>query len=253
MAAWSQTKTKNEQASMQVRSYLRALAIRGELKPGGRLPTERQLAGELHISRASLREGIVRLTSVGVLKSVHGVGTFVAADLHYGSLEALSQFYNFPAWQMFEARMAIEPSIASLAAERATKHQIAQLTEEMENASTLPTPERYRLHDKRFHRMVALACGNPILSALIEAIMASTIIDEAWRVDFDCDESVEMHRKIYCAIRARDKAGACQAMEQHLHFSHKALAAQEREAGLELVPASSEVSQMQIGHVLSLS
>ena len=244
MVAWSQTKAKSEQASMQVRSYLRALAIRGELKPGDRLPTERQLARELHISRPSLREGIVRLTSFGVLKSVHGVGTFVAADLHYGSLEALSHFYNFPAWQMFEARMAIEPSIASLAAGRATKHQIAQLAEEVENAS--PTPERYRLHDKRFHRMVALACGNPILSALIEAITASTTIDDVPSMDLDCGESTVMHRKIYRAIRSRDKTGARLAMEQHLHLSLVTLATHQRQAAFELVPTSPEVSQAQV-------
>jgi pimeloyl-ACP methyl ester carboxylesterase len=97
------------------------MANRGALRPGDRLPAERDLANNLRISRPSLREGIGHLATFGVLRSVHGVGTFVAKDLRYGPLGEFCELNNFPAWKMFEARLAIEPHVAALAAGRATK------------------------------------------------------------------------------------------------------------------------------------
>ena len=71
--------TAHSQLTMQVVEYVRALIARGEVKPGGRLPPERELARELGISRSSLRAGIGFLSAMGVLKSRHGAGTFVSS------------------------------------------------------------------------------------------------------------------------------------------------------------------------------
>jgi GntR family transcriptional repressor for pyruvate dehydrogenase complex len=216
--------------------------MRGELKPGDRLPTERQLARELCISRASLREGIVQLTAFGVLKSVHGVGTFVAADLHYGPLEAISEFYNFPVWQMFETRLALEPQIAALAAKRATRKQIADLGEQVARlAGAEITPEQLGVHDIRFHKMVALASGNPILSAMIEGVTASDDAkDQSWEQSLDFAEEAEMHNRIYLAIRSRDPERARLAMEQHLRRSRAALIPEASDRMVEFVPFAAD-------------
>lgn len=240
------TNITREQASTRVRNYLRALAVRGELKPGDRLPTERQLALQLCISRASLREGLVHLTAFGVLKSVPGVGTFVVADLHYGSLEALSEFYNLPAWQMCETRLALEPHVAALAAERATKKQIADLEEEVSYVGRAEgISEQHYLRDIRFHRMVALACGNPILSALINAVTASDNARSGNREEFvNVAEETEMHRTIYRAIRSRDPVSARLAMLRHLRHSRAALTTEPLDGAVELLSAAPNQSEI---------
>jgi GntR family transcriptional repressor for pyruvate dehydrogenase complex len=208
--------------------------MQGELKPGDRLPTERQFARELCISRASLREGIVHLNTFGVIKSVHGVGTFVAADRRYRPLEALGEFYNFPVWQVFETRLALEPHIAALAAERATTKQIADLGEEVAVISRLEgTSEQHRIHDIRFHKLLALACGNPLLSALMDAVTASTISDDAKSPDFA--EETKMHLEIYRAIRSREPRRARLVMEQHLQLSRAVRTTESSDVVAELI------------------
>jgi GntR family transcriptional repressor for pyruvate dehydrogenase complex len=241
-------KIKREQASMQIRRHLCALAMRGELKPGDRLPTERQLATDLCISRSSLREGIVHLVTFGVLKSVHGVGTFIAANLHYGPLEAISEFYNFPFWQTFEARLALEPQIAALAAKRATRRQIAALGAQVACLyGPEVTPERLRVYDICFHRMVAFACGNPILSAMIDGVTAK---DRGWEQSLDTAEEAEMHNKIYLAIRSRDSGSACLAMEQHLRRSLAALTPESSDVVVEFAPFISDHRDVLVAETL---
>lgn len=237
---------------MQVRKHLCALATRGELKPGDRLPTERQLARELCISRASLREGIVQFTTFGVLKSVHGVGTFVAADLHHGSFEAISEFYNFSVWQMFETHLALEPQIATLAVKRATRRQIAALGEQVAClCGAEVTPEQLCVHDIRFHRMVALACGNPILSAMIDGVIAS---DDAkvrsWEQSLDCAEEAEMYNRIYLAIRSRNPGRARLAMEQHLRRSRAALIPEPSDVVVKFVPFAADHRGVLVGEAV---
>jgi GntR family transcriptional regulator, transcriptional repressor for pyruvate dehydrogenase complex len=240
---------QREQASLQLRKHLCALALRGELKPGDRLPTERQLARELCISRATLREGIIQLTTFGVLKSVHGVGTSVADDLHYGPLEAISEFYNFPVGQIFETRLALEPEIAALAAKRATRPQIADLGEQVACLSGVEvTPGQLRVHDIRFHGLVALACGNPILSAMMDGVTASDHAkDRSWEQSRDFAEEAEMHNRIYLAIRSRDPGRARMAMEQHLRRSRAALIPEPLEVVVEFVPLAADLRGVLIG------
>jgi GntR family transcriptional regulator, transcriptional repressor for pyruvate dehydrogenase complex len=243
---------QREQVSMRVRRHLCALAMRGELKPGDRLPTERQLARDLCISRASLREGIVHLTTFGVLNSVHGVGTFVVEDLHYGPIGALSEFYNFPVQQVIEARLALEPQIAALAAKRATRRQIADLGEQVAHiCGAEVTLERQRIRDVRFHMMVALACGNPILSALIDAINAdSDGKSRSWEQSPDFTEEAEMHNEIYLAIRSRDPGRARLAMEQHLRRSRAALPTKPSDEVFESIQFAPEHRGVRVGEAV---
>jgi GntR family transcriptional repressor for pyruvate dehydrogenase complex len=132
---------------------------------------------------------------------------------------------------MFETRLAIEPHIAALAAERATKEQIDQLAQEVAAMrAAVDTPELYQAHDVRFHRIVALAAGNPVLTALVEAITTGTIsasaLCQASGQPFDYAESTELHRKIYRAIRSHNPAEARLAMQRSLELSRAAIAAE---------------------------
>src|ERR1017187_8423255 len=95
----------------QVVNHIRALLEKGALRPGDRIPPERELARTLKISRASLRTGIGYLAAMGVMKIRHGVGTFVAdgpPDFGKASLSWMGALHGFQTWQMFEARIILE-------------------------------------------------------------------------------------------------------------------------------------------------
>jgi GntR family transcriptional repressor for pyruvate dehydrogenase complex len=233
--------TGHSQLTMQVVEHVRSLIAKGEVKPGDRLPPERDLARQLKISRSSLRAGIGFLSAMGVLKSRHGAGTFVSSGppaLDSSSLSVLGALHGFLPWQMFEARLVLESSVASLAAERATDENIAELAEEVtEMYASLDDPQEYLIHDVRFHRTVARASGNPILGALMETITANLYEHRSKTVAnaVDLKESAEMHREIYRAIRSHHPAQARQAMEKHLNLAR---AAQASEANLSTATAA---------------
>jgi GntR family transcriptional repressor for pyruvate dehydrogenase complex len=213
---------------MQVVEHVRSMIEHGELHPGDRLPPERELSRKLKISRSSLRAGIGFLAAMGVLKSRHGAGTFVSEGppaLDASSLSVLGALHGFQPWQMFEARLVLERSVAGLAAERATDEHLAVLAEEVaEMYATLDDPQEYLVHDIRFHRTIARAAGNPILAALMETITAALYDRRSQTVQHavDLKQSAEMHREIFKAIRSRNPAQARQAMEQHLTAARKA-------------------------------
>ncbi len=224
--------TPHSQLTMQVVEHVRALIASGEVKPGDRLPPERELARKLQISRSSLRAGIGFLSAMGVLKSRHGAGTFVSSGppaLDSNSLSVLGVLHGFLPWQMFEARLVLEASVAALAAERATDEQIAELAEEVaEMYASLDDPAEYLIHDVRFHRTIARAAGNPILAALMETITANLYENRLHTVhnSQDLKESAELHREIFRAIRSHNPAAARKTMEQHLNLARVAQAAE---------------------------
>jgi GntR family transcriptional repressor for pyruvate dehydrogenase complex len=217
--------SSHSQLTMQVVEHIRLLISSGEVRPGDRLPPERDLARQLKISRSSLRSGIGFLAAMGVLKSRHGAGTFVASgppSFDSSSFSVLGTLHGFLPGQMFEARSVIESNLAALAAERATEEQITELAEEVaEMYAALDDPHEYLIHDVRFHRAIARAAANPILAAVMETIIANLYERRSKTIQnaVDLKESSEMHREIFRAIRSHNPAQARRAMEEHLELA----------------------------------
>ena len=219
---------RNRPTAEQVVDQIRDLVGHGELRPGDRLPAEREMAKELGISRPSLRAGLRMLVATGVLRARHGSGTFVADGppaLDSEQLSMLAALHGFTFDQMFEARLVLEVQVAGLAAERATAEHLATIAEELANMyATLNDPQQYLIHDIRFHRAIAAASDNPILATLVE--MVSAVMYDRRRETIgrahDFKESVEMHQKIYRAIRAREQEKARGAMREHLVRAQRA-------------------------------
>lgn len=203
---------------------LREMIHRGELRPGDRLPPERDLAKLLGVSRPTLRAGIRSLAAVGVLQSRQGAGTFVVQSdgqptLDGSPLRLMASLHGFTSAEMFEARLTLEMSVAGFAAERATGDHLATMAEEVASMyAALEDPEQFLVHDVRFHQAIATASGNRILTALmnmVSKILFDIRIKTVKRAT-DLKESVEMHRTIYNAIRKRDPEAARAAMREHL-------------------------------------
>lgn len=214
--------------TMQVVNHVRALIEDGTLRPGDKIPPEREFAKKLKISRASLRAGIGHLAAMGVLNVRHGVGTFVANGppaLGTASLALLGALHGFKGWQMFEARLILESHLAALAAERGKEEHFTALAEEVtEMYATFHEPQEYLIHDMRFHRTIAEAAGNPILAVLMETI-ATALYDERRKTverSRDLKQAAEVHRQIYRAIRSRNANEARAVMEKHLKLAESA-------------------------------
>jgi GntR family transcriptional regulator, transcriptional repressor for pyruvate dehydrogenase complex len=223
------------QTTEQVVGQVSELIKREELKPGDRLPPERELAKQLGISRPSLRAGLRTLISMGVLKSRQGAGTFIADGppaLDSEPLRLLAALHGFTFEHMFETRSILEVSAAGLAAERAQGDHLANLAEEIaEMHATIGDPQQYLIHDIRFHRAVAAASSNPTLATLVE--MVSAVMYERRRETIerasDFTESLGLHKRIYRAIRARRPEEAREAMREHLRRAQRAFAMEESE------------------------
>lgn len=205
--------------------FVRALIERGALKPGDRLPPERELAVQIGVSRPSVRAGLQALSAMGVIQARHGAGTFITAGppmLATEPLSFLAALHGFTREEMFEARRVLEVGAIGLAARRTSGEDLAAIAEEMAGMfASLDDPQTFLVHDIRFHRAVARASRNPILASLIE--MVSAMFYERRRRNVgaprDLREAAEMHRVIYNALRDRDVAAAQTAMSEHLRQS----------------------------------
>ena len=224
---------RNGQATEQVVSRVYELIKHDALKPGDRLPPERELAKQLGISRPSLRAGLSSLISMGVLQSRQGAGTFIVDGppaLDSEPLRLLAALHGFSFEHMFETRSFLEVGAAGLAAERATGEQLATMSEEIaEMFGALKDPQQFLVHDIAFHRAVAAASGNPTLATLVQ--MVSAILYQRRRETIarahDFNEALELHRLVYRAIRAHKPDEAREAMREHIVRAQRAFALEE--------------------------
>lgn len=222
----------------EVVERLRAMIHSGELRAGDRLPPERDLAKLLGVSRPTLRAGIRSLATVGILQSRQGAGTFVAErdespTLDSGALKLLSALHGFTSDEMFEARLALEMSVAGMAATRATSEQMTRMAEEITGMyASLDDPAEYLVHDMRFHQTIAAASNNRILTALMNMV-ATILFDSRSKTvhrALDLKQSAEQHHNIYRAMRERDPEAARWAMHDHLIETQRAQRLEEEQS-----------------------
>jgi len=217
----------------RVVGHIRRLIETRRLTPGDRLPTERDLAREMKVSRSSVRAGLQSLAAMGVIRSRQGAGTFIQdgpPSLDSQPLGLLAALHGFTREEMFESRGLLEVGVAGLSAQRASGEQMAAMAEEVASMfAALDDPHSFLVHDVRFHRAVAAGSNNPVLAALVD--MTSTLLYERRRDTIeragDLRESAEMHRRIYLAIRRGNVEAARAAMAEHLRLAEEALAVED--------------------------
>ena len=197
----------------------------GALRPGDRLPTEQQLATEHGVSRTVVREAVHQLKSRALVVSRQGSGVFVAqAPLNQtlafdpavlGSVQAVVH--------VVEVRRVLEGEIAALAAERATRSQIAALRRALKAIDTAVAAGQDGVaEDLAFHRVIGEATGNPQFRLLLGFLeqylregMRITRGNEARRLDFM--QAVQLEpRAMVEAIAARDPDRARRCATEHI-------------------------------------
>lgn len=217
---------QGSEATELVVAHVRGLLARGGLKAGDRLPAERELARTLGVSRPSLRAGLRSLAVMGVVEIRPGAGSYIAGGPPAFGTDALrfqAALHGFTRDQMFQARLVLEVAVAGLAARHATPDDMIAVSEEATGMfASMDDPQAFLQHDIAFHRAVAAASGNPILSALVH--MVAEQFREQRRQSIsrarDLKEAADEHRAIYLALRARDPERASAAMRDHLERAY---------------------------------
>ncbi|MGB9825645.1 MAG: FadR/GntR family transcriptional regulator, partial [Desulfofundulus sp.] len=165
---------KNKRISESILEQIKKLIIEGQLAPGDKLLTERELSEKLQVSRASVREALSALTLAGILEVKHGEGIYIKRSRPNTVIEPLSFILLLEKDKLqniLEVRKALEVEAAGLAAERCTPGMLQELktvVEEMEE--DLSSGEKAEQLDLRFHLTLAQASQNPLLSRLMNTV-----------------------------------------------------------------------------------
>jgi len=201
------------------------LILDGGLRPGDRLPAEKELAAELGVSRGSLREGVRALVVLGILEARHGDGTYVT-DLDPATLLAPVAFLaDLPGdhTSLHAVRATLETQAAGLAALHMTDGHVARARAALDDTARAlvaprPDPARLATADLAFHRAVADGSGNAVLSALLDALAGERARRRVWD---DLHEiagarTFEEHDAVLAAVTARDPDRARLRMAMHM-------------------------------------
>jgi DNA-binding FadR family transcriptional regulator len=212
--------------SDEIRERLLGMIRNGELRPGDRLPSERELMARYGVGRPAIREAMQSLQNVGLIEISHGERAKVAQLSTRNMLNqlgdaALQLLQTSPesVVQLREARLMFELGMVRLAAQKATKEDIARLrtslAEQQEKLEDIPA---FIQADMAFHSTIASISGNPFIEAL-SASMLDWLFNyrrEILRAPSAERLTLSEHKRIAESIEKGDADGAAKAMRDHL-------------------------------------
>ncbi len=228
-------------------------AIReGELRPGDRLPTEHELARGLSVGRSSVREGLQKLQTLGLVRVERGRGAFVSAADQGEAQHTFARWsaeHRFAIEELLETRMSVEATAAALAATRASEADIAEL--ETRHAAIARASDDGDFStlveaDEAFHDAVLRASKNHLLRKVYSLLVVETTEFRSNTLGLDGApaRAAAGHEAILTAIRGGDIGGARGAMIDHLLVLYDevraAAASQQAEGSNELKGATRE-------------
>jgi GntR family transcriptional regulator, transcriptional repressor for pyruvate dehydrogenase complex len=218
------TRRTFEEAVEQIADKIKA----GDLHTGDRLPSERELAAQMRISRPTLREAIKTLTEAGVLEVRRGQsgGIFVAAELVPRELLRSRQEIRFSEIAgVLEARRLVEPRVAQLAAVHASDDDFDAMARTIERQRELAASDDFLRHedlflqlDLKFHLALARATRNSTIVGLMRTLLRQLEIarDMAMHAPLVPDWTIDIHERTLSSVRAADFALIDVVMDEHL-------------------------------------
>jgi GntR family transcriptional regulator, transcriptional repressor for pyruvate dehydrogenase complex len=212
----------------QIIEHILTVIRSGDLAVGDQLPSERQLADMLGVSRSTLREAITTLSTIGVLEILRGKGTFVrATDI---SETLASKVVNLMSTeesplQALEVRILLEPGIAALAAERCSNEHLREMEKSLKRIEErVAQNELYFDADMDFHMAIARAAGNPLIERALAPSQAIWFTDSDWNkrsasITMSNPKLLQkyhdIHMLLYQAIKNGDAKRAYDEMDRH--------------------------------------
>lgn len=199
---------------------LKERIIAGEWKPGEQIPSENKLCQLTGASRVSVRAAIQKLSSLGLLESRRGGGTFVcelSGEQHLNSVIPYFALSTPDQISMFEFRRIIEVEGAALAAQRADAEQIAAMHEATQKMAEATTTEEITQYDLQFHYLIMQGSRNSILVKVFEILQDTYFALLHENVTRLGSTGASYHKMITVAIESRDAELARLLMEKHLN------------------------------------
>jgi GntR family transcriptional repressor for pyruvate dehydrogenase complex len=219
---------KNVLPERIVRSLLNLIKEK-QLLPGDKLPPERELAELMHVGRPALREALRALSIMNVVEVRPGSGTYVTTlqpeqlVAHLDFVFALDEPSIF---HLFDTRKTLELRTVTLAAQQISAAEIAELESCLAEMMTAADGSESREQlDRKFHRLIALASGNPFLARFVRVVNRLGI---QYRCQTDklpgaTAQTVRDHQAIIAALESHDPEAARQCMLQHLEHAEQNL------------------------------
>lgn len=206
-----------------VKDLLRKAMWEGDLKPGDRLPTEEVIARELKVSKVTVREALREFESDGIIEKRRGMygGSFVAEPNLGKFCDQVINYYHtggITPEQLAEFRKILEPTLVAIAAERRTEEDLAKIRENIQAfEASLNAGEVNHALGVEFHRLIADACHNPLVSAVMAALVGVfiEILDQVpMRVE-DGRIDLEYCKRFYeCLVHGRSEEARV-LMQEH--------------------------------------
>ena len=233
-------KVQSEKLSAAVLKQIELLILRGILRPGDRLPSERELAEKMGVSRPSLREAVAELQSRGLLEARAGAGIFVANVMGAEFSETLVRLFADHDEAMFDY-ISFRRDMEGMAAERAARlgsdtdlKVINAIFTKMEAAHTKRNPAEEAQLDAEFHLSIIEASHNVVMlhmmRAMFELLREGVFYNRQimFRQRTTRDTLLDQHRAINDALQARDAQAARAAVAAHLNYVENSLSDQQR-------------------------
>jgi GntR family transcriptional repressor for pyruvate dehydrogenase complex len=223
---------RTSKISDEVYKQLVSLISSGQLKPGEKLPSEREMASEFGISRQSIREALYRAEIVGLVEVRQGEGSFVLSSVRESLRPPLLVLLEEEAGRIFEfleIRKLIEGWCAEKAAVEATAEDLERMGEILEKMeSSSPGDREWEEVDVEFHLSIAAATHNVIAIHIMEALKDSFGSFFRFRKVLTRPEKkdllVQHHHEIYKAISQRDSSRAKRKIVYHLDYIQQKIA-----------------------------
>lgn len=209
----------------QVAEQIEKRILDGELRSGDRLPTERHLAEQFHVSRTAVREAMKILAQKGLVDMRPGRGTIVIDGANAAMQDSIDLVMKLRLGEvggsnnLVEVREILEIEIAALAAARATETEIAAMREAVKIMDeTLDDADAFIAADNRFHEALAQATQNTLIFILVNSIV--NLLSEQRKQIFDVEGGPQRgqihHKRILESVIRRDPQAARDTMRSHL-------------------------------------
>ncbi len=228
---------KRQRVSDEIVNQVKALISEGILKPGDRLPPERELIREFGVSRPSLREALKSLVAQGFLEVKQGDRTFVKSITSEKLQDPLSLLLKSDTQKIFdliEVRKAMEAWGAFHAAQRVSEEDIKRLGEIVGKMQTaLDEGKSWEKQDADFHLAMAQATHNPIQTHIMFTIydLLRESVGRVFRDQGKAKKLFQQHYRIFSAIKNRSPEKARERILEHLNYVESEVRALEDEEG----------------------
>lgn len=213
----------SEKSYKKVIYYIKQQIRCGELRMGGKLPSERELSDILRVSRNSVREAIRTLDNMGIISSQHGAGNFLTGNFENSLVESFSMLFllnQIDYDQISQLRRALEMESLMLAIDHITEeeiHILIKISSQLEKE----TEENNVILDKKLHYNIALASGNTLIINILQAL--SEVVDKFivdLRKEILMEEGsrailMEAHNGMIQSLITKDKKLAYESINKH--------------------------------------